>query len=324
MADNSSISNSNRRVMTKKTLFRILLGTLLLVVLIDLCTGWVMGAYVRHCDIPGDYGKIEYMMKRADAQIILLGASTCMNSIDPEVLEEGLGKRVFNGGLNDQRLEFFDVMTDAIFRHSKPEMLVLVLRPNDLITDKVGRLPMMNIYYHLGNAKLDEYLNENSFKQKLLLFSSLYRYNTYWWRLLLYHFKPTDELAHGGFLAKPIPKLPPQRWDSSVSDGGDKPAQVNPRKLRCLENILATCREAGARLWIVITPEFISPAPEGYHKPSPIREFCTENNIPLIDDSRSPDFIDHAEYFFDNYHLNGKGAVLYSQHFLELLKKEYE
>ena len=310
--------------MTKKTLFRILLGTLILLVLIDLCTGWAIGVYVRHCDIPGDYGKIEYMLKRVDAQIILLGASTCMNSIDPEVLEEGLGKSVFNGGLNDQRLEFFDVMTDAIFRHSKPESLFLVLRRNDLITNDLGRLPMMNVYYHLGNAKLDEYLNGNSFRKKLLLSSSLYRYNTYWWRMLLYHFKSTDELAHGGFLAKPVPKLLPQRWDSSDLPGVDPKDPVNPRKLQCLENIVATCRDAGTRLWIVITPELISPSPDGSDALSPIRAFCTKNNIPLIDDSRNPDFIDHAEYFFDNYHLNSKGAVLYTQHFLNLLKKEYE
>ena len=135
--------------MTKKKLLLILLSAVILLAVIDLAVGFGMFLYVRHCSIPGDYGKIEHMLKRVKVPIILLGASTCMNSIDPEILEKGTGKKVFNGGLNDQRLEFFDVMSEAILKRSPaPELLILVLRDNDLTLSGKGRLAMMNIYYH--------------------------------------------------------------------------------------------------------------------------------------------------------------------------------
>jgi len=309
--------------MTKKKLLKILLYVVILVAAIDVVTGWCFHWFMRSHTIPGDYGKIEYMFKDVDAQILLLGASTCMNSINPEILEKELGKSVFNGGINDQRLEFFDVMTEAILKRSHPELLVLVLRKNDLITSSDGRLAMMNIYYHLGNKKLDGYLNKNNLLQKILLSSSLYRFNTYWWRILLYHFKSFEELAHRGFVAKPVPPILPRRLELSEDNAEIKVTPVNPQKEQCLENILAACREAGTRLWIVITPEF-----KKIHKrhefggSSYIRDFCEKNNIPFFDDSQHQDFMDHPEYFFDNNHLNGNGAEIYTRLFMVLLQKE--
>jgi len=307
--------------MTKKKLLLILLSAVILLAVIDIAVGFGMSLYVRHCSIPGDYGKIEHMLKRVNVPVILLGASTCMNSIDPVILEKGTGKKVFNGGLNDQRLEFFDVMSEAILKRSPaPELLILVLRANDLTLSGTGRLAMMNIYYHQGNAKLDRYLNGGSLKQRILLSSALYRINTFWWRILLYHFKSFNELAHGGFVGKPVPKFPPRCWDLTEENPVPK---VNPRKLQCLENIHAACRKTGTRLWIVITPEYFRCSP-GFERrgETVIREFCAGHQIPFINDSHNPDYVSRPEYFFDNHHLNVNGAKIYSEHILQLLRKE--
>lgn len=307
--------------MTKKKFLRIVLLTVILVVAIDVGFGWGMRWYVSRNVISGDYRKIEYIRKGLDVQILLLGASTCMNSIKPEVLEKELGKSVFNGGLNDQRLEFFDVMCDAVLSRSSPELLILVLRHNDLVMSGSGRLRMMNIYYHLGNTKLDGYLNEGKLKQKILLSSALYRFNTFWWRILLYHFKSFDELANGGFVGKPVPSILPKCVVKNQEDDSIPP--VNPHKRQCLENILAKCRETGTRLWIVIPPEYYTYSNGGKSGSlSRICDFCRENNIPFIDDSQHPDYMNHPEYFYDNNHLNVNGAELYTQRILKILKDE--
>jgi len=307
--------------MTKKKFFKIVLLVVVLVLVFDIGFGWCMRWYMTHNDIPGDYRKIEYMLKGINAQILFLGASTCMNSIKPEALEKVLGKSVFNGGLNDQRLEFFDVMSGAVLSHSSPELLILVLRQNDLVIHGNGRLKMMSIYYHLGNTKLDDYLNEGSLKKKILLNSALYRFNTYWWRILLYHFKSFDELASGGFVGKPVPKVLPYRVDKTQEIEAIPP--VNQSKLLCLNNILATCRKAGTKLWVLIPPEYyirnkgVEPGALSH-----IHKFCNENSIPFFDDSQHPDFVDHPEYFYDNDHLNVNGAELYTQFFLKRLMDE--
>ena len=214
--------------MKKRTFFLVILSIVLLVAAIDAVVGVGVRWYVRHGNIPGDYGKIEYMLKHVDTQILLLGASTCMNSFEAKTMEKELGKTVFNGGMNDQRLEFYDVMSEAVFKRSPPELLILVLRNNDLTFPGNGRLAMMNIYYHSGNAKLDGYLNEGSLKRKILLSSALYRINTYWWRVLLYHFKSFDELANGGFVGKPVPKMLPKRW--VIPSGGKTVTPANAQK----------------------------------------------------------------------------------------------
>ncbi len=307
-------------IMTKKKLLNIILNVVILVVMMDIGVRLGMNWYIRHHDIPGDYGKIEYMFKHVDAQIILMGSSICMNSINPEILEKNLGKKVFNGGINGQQLEFFDVMTEAVFNHSHPELMILVLRHNDLTVQGYGRLEMMNIYYNLGNAKLDNYLVEGKIKQKVLLNSALYKFNTYWWRILLYHFKSFDELAHGGFVGKPVPSILPQ----CIDNGADKIIPpVNHHKQQCLANILTACRKAGTRLWIVIPPEFYKRSNEtDFSGLSYIQRFCDENNIPFINDLQHPDYIDHPEYFYDNDHLNVNGAEIYTKRILGILQKE--
>ena len=307
--------------MTKKKLLRIVLLVVVLVMVLDVGFGRCMSWYLTHNDIPGDYRKIEYMLKGINTQILFLGASTCMNSIKPEVLERGLGKSVFNGGLNDQRLEFFDVMSEAVLSHSSPELLILVLRQNDLVIHSNGRLKMMNIYYHLGNTKLDAYLNEGSLKKKILLNSAFYRFNTYWWRILLYHFKSFDELASGGFVGKPVPKVLPYRLDATQEV--DANLSVDHRKMLCINNIFAACRKAGTKLWVLIPPEYYI-RNKGVESSalSHIHMFCNENNIPFFDDSQHPDFMDHPEYFYDNNHLNANGAEVYTQFFLKRLKEE--
>ena len=308
--------------MTKKKLFLILSSAVVMLAVIDIGVGFGMSLYVRHCSIPGDYGKIEHMLKRVKVPVILLGASTCMNSLDPEILEKGTGKKVFNGGLNDQRLEFFNVISEAVLRRSPPpELLILILRHNDLTFSGRGRLAMMNIYYHQGYAKLDHYLNEGKWGQRLLLSSALYRINTFWWRILLYHFKSFNELAHGGFVGKPVPKYPPRLWDITKEK---QMLPIIPRKLQCLKDICESCRKAGTRLWIVIPPEYYR-CSAGFERcgETYIREFCSKNDIRFINDSHNPDFVGHPEYFFDNNHLNINGAKLYSQRILDLLKKEF-
>lgn len=303
--------------MTKKKFILIVLSIAALIAVSDIGFGLVMRWYIRNRDIPGDYRKIEYMRKHLKAEILLLGASTCMNSINPDLLRNEIGKSVFNGGLNDQRLELFDIMSDMIIRRSPPELLVLVLRPNDLTVSGKGRLSMMNIYYHLGNGKLDHYLNQDSLKKKILLNSALYRFNTYWWRIMLYNFKSFNELAHGGFVGKPVPRFPPGR----IMAPSNK-TSVNMKKLQCLKNILETCRRAGTRLWIVIPPEYYQHVIGGEAPGlSHIRKFCSENKILFVDDSQHPDFMPHPEYFFDNNHLNVHGAEKYTRRFLNLLRK---
>ena len=306
--------------MTKIKFLKIVLCTVLWIAVFDIGMKYGMHHYLSRCRIQGDYKKIDYMFKHVNAQILMLGASTCMNSINPETIEKELSKSVFNGGINDQRLEFYDVMTDAIFRYSSPELLILVLRQDDLTIHGDGRLSMMNIYYHCGNAKLDGYLDDGSFRKQILLNSALYRLNTFWWRILLYHFKSFDELAHGGFVGKPVPGILPNCTDAIAGKG---PVSVNERKIQCLNHIVATCRKKGTRLWILITPEY-------YHFTDEtrsgelrlIQDFCAKNDIPFIDDTRHPDFINHPEYFYDNNHLNVNGAELYTRHVLDLLKKE--
>ena len=86
---------------------------------------------------------------------------------------------------------------------------------------------------------------------------------------------------------------------------------------------METCRKAGTKLWIVIPPEFYQRTKAtDFGGLTHIQRFCEENGIPFINDLQAPDYMNHPEYFYDNDHLNVRGAELYTQRILEFLQKE--
>jgi len=299
--------------MKAKHLFIHILATAMLVAAADFAFGRLMAAYMASRIPPGDYRKIDHMMRSPDADILLLGPSVCMNSLDPAEFTRSTNLKCFNGGANDQTLEFCECMLEAYLERHKPKYVILAIRPDELRVVGNGRINMLRIYYGTGRPSIDRHLEDGSLLEKLFLKSAFYRFNTHGWRMLLYAFKSYGEMEKGGFVAKPRPSIPPNVVHTHGASPGDELPSPQSDKMAAFERIVSLCRTAGVKLAVVVPP--VCRDANGGRLPGCMmtEKICNERGIPYFDDSLNKDFSGNPALFFDTNHLNGDGALPYTR-----------
>ena len=297
-----------------------LIAVAALVAAADFAFGLVMARYVASHTLPGDYSKIDHMIRNPDADILLLGPSVCMNSLVPAEFERTTGLKCFNGGANDQNVEFCECMLEAHLERHKPKFVVVAMRPNELRYEGNGRLGMLRIYYGSGHPAIDRHLESDGPLERLFLKSAFYRFNTHGWRMMLYAFKSYGEMENGGFVAKPRPSIPPKTQRMHGLSPGEEAPSPRPEKLEAFKRIVAMCREAGVKLAVVVPP--VCGDAGGKRLPGCVmtERICNESAVPYLDDSLNGEFSGNPALFFDNNHLNGDGAAPYTRLVLEKLR----
>ena len=239
--------------MTAKRFFLYIATVAALVAATDVLSGLAMSRYVATSNLPGDYMKINHMLRSGNEDILILGSSVGMNSLIPSEFTNKFGLTCFNAGANDQTMEFHEVMLSEFLKRHTPKIVVLALRPHDILNKSIGRFGMLRIFYRCGYPLIDRFLEKDGAWERLFLNSALYRFNTFGWRLLLYNFKSKNELADGGFVAKPV-VAPPKYTKMTGLKQGDPLPKPDAEKLASFDSIASMCRSAGTRFAVVLTP----------------------------------------------------------------------
>ena len=308
-----------KKYIRKYKLFFVLTGILAVVCIVDVLFGAFVDSYTSKHSLPGDYAKIDYLMKSADEDMIIIGSSMAINAFIPQIIEDSLNITCFNGGCNFQFLPFFQCVTENILARNKPRDIVLVLQPEELTYNNLGRINLLNVYYNKGNESIDYFVNVDNGQKTVFLNSNLYRYNTIGWRILLSQAKSMHDLGEKGYLPHDIPKLAPTLKDYTQRV---RRGNLNSSKVKNLLNIITMCEKAGTNLIVVIPPVYnLLYKDEKTVGLKALEEICSEYNISLINDSQSPFFLTRPDLFYDNVHLNYLGSEIYTNLFIEHLKQ---
>lgn len=287
------------------------------IVVVDLLFGIGMKYYVSNYQIPGDYKTFDYMMKSPNEDLYVLGSSVALNGVNASILTDSLGLSCWNGASNGQALAYCEVMTERICKAGKAKYILLGMRPNELGSG-LGRIRLLMPYYKTGISTLDTYLDEETKYNKIFLKSSLYRYNTIWFRIFLYNFIEPGEKGERGFIAKPIPSIQP-----TLHELANKEYHINENGTRRFENIINMCDKAGVKL-VVFFPPMYDRYKEGYvNGCKAIEKICEKENVPYYDMSQDETFLNHPEWFYDNVHLNINGAQVFSSQLLQWLQNNH-
>lgn len=91
--------------------------------------------------------------------------------------------------------------------------------------------------------------------------------------------------------------------------------------MKYLKNFIEECKEKNIRLYFCVSPDYY-PISNGAYQP--IFDLAREENIPMINSSNDPFFVEKPHLFHDDRHLNEVGAELYSQKIAHLLKQDLQ
>lgn len=310
---NLFIFNSERM---KKTLtyFSIII---VVVFIVDVFIGIASKYYVSNYRLAGDYEPIDYLLKESTDSIIILGSSVALNSLMPSIIEDSLNTTCFNGAANAQRMVFFRTMLECIAKRHKPKLIILGLDHYGMGLKGIGRYNILTPYYNMGYETIDSCLESKNRYEKVLLRSNLYRFNTIWFRMLLYNFITPDERGYKGFVAKSQPLSPIIM--KNVTDNG----KIYKDRIADLNQIVNFCKNNKIKLIIYFPPSYAHFTKiTGTIKT--VKNICKRTNVSVYDDSQNPTFLQHSEWFHDYVHLDKNGAIEYTKLFIKHIREELE
>ena len=301
---NSFISNSEDM---KKVIIYII-GIILCLIITDILFGICSKYYIKNYQLIGRYQPLDRLIKEVDSDIILIGNSGILNSVNPEIIEDSLSMTCYNGGISGQGVFFFETIIDCILQRYTPQMIVVGLRPEEVgmnIGD--GIYDVLKPYYGLGYTSIDDHFNKTtSGFNRFLLHSNLLRYNTIWVRVLLYMLFDDTTYSPNGFMPMDKPsKIPQLHYIKEY----EKPVKV---KLDCIERIIQKCKASNIDI-IICFPPTLSFFEQGVTPcVNAVKDICNSYKIPCFIDFNNEYFYNHPELFYDTGHVNKNGANIYS------------
>ena len=280
------------------------------VVAIAICADMLLGRfcawYESSHDLGGDYTSFSHIKNSFSEDGLVLGSSVALNSINTKVLGDSTGISFFNGSSNGQEFPFFITSLQTALSMHKPQIVLLGLVPQQFESIGMGqRYNFLAPYYHTGQPCIDAGLDSMAPESRYLMKSNLYRFNTIWFRILLYRFITPNEVGECGFIAKPIPAIFPVKKTVAVS------GHVTDERIREFNQFIDICQANGIELIVFFPPNYheFNIQPETIAVADSI---CRSRGVRMYDDTRHPTFRQDSTLFFDATHLNHDGAKIYT------------
>ena len=284
-----------------------IIGTVLCLTMADITFGICSKYYIKNYQLIGRYRPLDRLIKEVDTDIICIGNSAILNSVNPEIIEDSLSMTCYNGGTTGQGVFFFETVIDCILQRHTPKMFVLGLRPEE-IGGNIGEgiYDVLKPYYGIGYKSIDDHFNKASGFDRFLLHSNLLRYNTIWVRVLLYMLVDDTTYPENGFIPMNKPTHFPQLKQIETYEVPVK------AKLECIERIIQKCRARNIDIVICFPPTLNDFKQKDLPCAKAIENLCHRYKTPCLIDYNNKYFQNHPELFYDNGHVNKDGADKYS------------
>ena len=253
-------------------------------------------------------------MRQCKEDALIMGSSVVLNSVNPSIIEDSINVSCFNAGANGQTIIYYRTMLNCIIKRYTPKIILLGIRPTEFQDEKILRYNLLVPYYHSGYNEIDSVLESSGNYEKYFLKSNFYRYNTIWFRILLYNFFSDNDKSGKGFVPHEKPISPP------ILSESDPIKYVSENKLSILQDIIKMCKSHNIKLFIFTPPTYCNFIAEPMTITA-LQEICNKNNISYFNDVSDGDFMNHIEWFYDTSHLNKYGADVYSKILASRVKK---
>lgn len=295
-----------------KNKLKYLLGAFVLIVVIDQFIGKVIPFYAQKQKIDK---RIEVLIdNKINSKIIILGSSRALNNYNPWVIKNITGQTCYNLGYSGSNIVFHEIILDLILKSkNKPKTIIYNIDDLGILYNVDGIEFRKDVLFpFVNNNLINEAINNNLNKSNwATLVSQTYRQNVNFINAIRYlvygqenfDYKTNniDSLGANLLVNRELDSVPV----FSSNRIYPKILQINPDYLAAFIRIQNKCLSNNIQLVLCYPPLFL--------KPSKFLKFQVNalktSNVPVI---IADTLLQNANYFFDNDHLNSKGANLYS------------
>lgn len=255
--------------------------------------------------------------------IAVFGASRAAHHYVPQVFQDSLGYKLMNYGCDGQNIYNHYAMLSMRINNSseKPKLVMLEIASID-ISDTPGhntdKLSVLNPFYDLNNdVKQVLGLKGKTYNYGLRM-SKLFKYNSY----LSVVVKCFFGIEEGVYKNQGYEPLYGQ-WKKNIEIiKEDKDPNMDGTKRSYLIRFIELCKDNDIPIIILNSPHFvIYDVNRTWWKE--VVNIAQDYDVPCWDYEQSEMFISSPEVFNEPYHLNDKGAKLYSVVVASRIKEEY-
>ena len=305
MAGSSSIFNSDP-VKHPVKLFLAKLGAfLLLIAALDL----LAGVTLRHfyfTQTSGVFYRITYSLEKTREPLLIFGSSRANHHYVPDVFEKKFNRPYYNVGQDGQSILFNLAVLRSVLKRYTPGVIVLDFNLYDFDKDSAEyqKLAVLLPYYG-SHPEIRDIIEMRGRFEKIKLLSKTYPFNSSLLTILVGNMEMNK--ARRGDQKGYIPLF--SKMGGPFKEPVKKPKELDPVKVRAYADFISESKQAGARLFVVVSPYCMEM--EGPSRDL-ARRIAAEHQTRFLDYSQDTYFLERPELFSDASHLNEGGAKIFS------------
>lgn len=316
-----------------KDLLRFLKSTaicLLLLSLLDIVTG--MSLYKTYETLPSDYPTAICKAKHAmhtDAEVVIFGSSRASYHYESALLRDSINHllnvdyMVYNAGVDGKNITFHSSVYQYMLKNNTPKIIILDVNPFEL-TNRFNVVEDLGIYY-FKDEYIRSVINAYDPKNRILMCSNLFRYNTIGMKLCTMYFISKNNYTPSKDGYRPLPEdIHPPAHIENKEQNETKEEPVQDINIACFKDFIQWSKEKNIKLIITLSPEY---NPNGLPLQNTrsldvIRIICENNNIQIHDYRHHPEISHNSLFFRDEAHMNQKGANEYTKFLFHQIKND--
>ncbi len=279
-------------------------------------------AYFFEKEPQGDAASFSHAIENPTEDILIYGSSRAMHTYDPRVFQRELGLSCFNCGRNASTIIYHAaILPSALAREGPPpQAIILDITPKELSwrgsEDGNDVLASMILPYVNRNKRFEKLAND-LFPNELMKakVSKLYPYNSMILSIIR-NYSNHDNFNIEGYV--PLFGIKASRQPITLN----LDAEVDEYAKDKFEFFIREVTSHHIPLFVIISPAYVNHFAKTKSEIA-TKEILARYNIPLWDFSVDTTFR-KRKYFYDNVHLNEKGAAVFSEYIAKRLKDSME
>ena len=288
----------------KAFIFKILLFATV-IFLVDFFAGIVLDKLYKNAQ-SGVALQENYIFNETKEDVLIFGSSRAAFHYIPGIISKETGYSVYNVGREGTGIYFHNVLLLATLDRYKPKVVVLDLDFRD-IYNRTGNFSTdvykeLLPYYGKFNIELDSIITPN-FYDAIFCQSNLYKYNKKFFNVISGSFPKAKDNFNGyrpliGEWDKTPKKLPPEKL------------VVGDKLLQTIGEFINRAKQNDIKIIIALSPSYKQLPQEFYDYTN---KLSNTYQVEVLNHYKDSTFLNNSAYFYDEEHLNNKGAELYSK-----------
>jgi hypothetical protein len=258
---------------------------------------------------------------KMNKEVLVLGASRGANNIIAGDIEKEIGHTVYNIGYPASDVEFHEFLLRMLLKHNKPPKMILfpLDDPYELLATNTQAFRYERLYplvkYDDVSQEMIDRGEKNEWFSKLFVLHQINKTNL---NLKQKQFTPEDTIMPCGSMPISFQKSG-RKWVYEHENTSYSIKAEVPAKVKAFQKIIAMCRQNHIQLVFITTPNYRSRNPLFEKR---MRAFAG-NDIAIYEyNKKNPIYYDKS-YFYNESHLNTKGARIFT-HEIALYLKEFK